>query len=270
MSARFSLAGRRALVTGASSGIGRAVAVGLAEQGATLLLHHFGDADGAAETALAVGGAPVFEADFTRDGVAAKLADEVLAGHGPVDILIANAAIERRGPWTGMSAAHVAEHFSANFLSLLALAQKLVPAMAGRGWGRVVATGSVMAARPRAETVAYAAMKSAQLTAVRAVARDVAPQGVTMNVVSPGAIEIGKNADRYADPAFRRAVVARIPAGRPGKPDDLVGAVLFLCSDAASYVTGVNIPVDGGWTIGDAPGALPGEAASTRTIPENG
>src|SRR5690606_37787134 len=109
--------------------------------------------------------------------------------------------------------------------------------------------GSVMAARPRAETVAYAAMKSAQFTAIRAIARDVAPRGVTMNVVSPGAIQIDKNAARYADPAFRGVVTAKIPVGRAGRPDDLVGAVLFLCSDAAAYVTGVNIPVDGGWTI---------------------
>lgn len=258
---RFSLGGRRALVTGASSGIGRAIALGLREQGAEIVLHHFGDAAGAAETAKLAGGAAVLEADFTRDGGASKLADDVLAKHGPIDILIANAAVERRGPWAEISAAHVLAHVSANFLSLLALTQTLVPAMAARGWGRVVATGSVMASRPRAETVAYAAVKSAQLTAMRAIARDVAPRGVTMNVVSPGAIEIEKNAARYAEPAFRRAVVAKIPVGRPGRPDDLVGAVLFLCSDAASYVTGINIPVDGGWTIGDAPGVLPGEAA---------
>ena len=86
---------------------------------------------------------------------------------------------------------------------------------------------------------------------------EVAGAGVTMNIVSPGAIEIETNAARYADPAFRRAVVARIPAGRPGLPEDVAGAVLFLCSNAASYVTGADIPVNGGWTIGDAPGSLP-------------
>src|SRR5690606_1290984 len=104
-----------------------------------------------------------------------------------------------------------------------------------------------------AETVIYAAMKSAQLTAIRAIAREVAGSGVTMNVVSPGAIETERTAARYADPEFRRAVVAKIPAGRAGLPEDVVAPVLMLCSDVAAYITGANIPVDGGWSIGDAP-----------------
>lgn len=258
---RFSLSGRRALVTGANSGIGRAIALGLAEHGAELVLHHFGDADGAAGVAEAIGnGTPILEADFTDAGAATALADEVLTRHGPIDILIANAAIERRLAWHDADPGHVEAHVAANFTSLLTLAGKLVPAMAGRGWGRVVATGSVMAARPRAETVVYASIKAAQLVAMRAIGREVAGSGVTMNVVSPGAIETEATASRYADAAFRRAVVAKIPVGRQGRPDDLVGAFVFLCSDAASYITGANIPVDGGWTIGDAPGALPGEA----------
>lgn len=258
---RFPLAGRRALVTGASSGIGRAIAVALAQAGAQLVLHHFGDADGAGRTARATGDAPVFEADFTKAGTAAALADEVVGRSGPIDILVANAAVERRVPWTGISEAHLADHVAANMMSLLALSQRLVPPMADRGWGRVVAIGSVMATRPRAETLAYAATKAAQLAALRSLARDVAGSGVTMNVVSPGAIEIEKNAARYADPAFRKAVVAKIPVGRQGSPADIAGPVAFLCSDAAAYITGVDIPVDGGWTIGDAPGTLPGEAA---------
>jgi NAD(P)-dependent dehydrogenase (short-subunit alcohol dehydrogenase family) len=191
---------------------------------------------------------------------AAAVADEALGKYGPVDILIANAAVEHRTPWTDVTTANVESHVAANFASLLVLTQKLVPAMAERGWGRVVAMGSVMATRPRAETVIYAALKSAQLTAIRAIAREVAGQGVTMNVISPGAIETERNAERYADPTLRRAVVAKIPAGRPGRPEDIVGAAVLLCSDAGSYITGTDIPINGGWTIGDAPGALP-EAA---------
>jgi NAD(P)-dependent dehydrogenase (short-subunit alcohol dehydrogenase family) len=255
----FSLAGRRALVTGASSGIGRAVAIGLARHGASVVLHHFGEAARAREVAEEIGsGTPVLEADFTDTRATSAFADAVAASNGPIDILISNAAIERRLAWEDATPAHVEAHAAANFTALLTLARRLVPPMAERGWGRVVATGSVMACRPRAETVVYASLKAAQLTAVRAIARDVAPHGVTMNVVSPGAIETEATAARYEDAAFRQAVAAKIPVGRHGRPDDLVGAFVFLCSDAARYITGANIPVDGGWTIGDAPGALPG------------
>jgi gluconate 5-dehydrogenase len=89
----------------------------------------------------------------------------------------------------------------------------------------------------------------------------VAARNVTMNVISPGAIETERTSGRYADPAFRRAVVAKIPAGRPGRPEDCVGPAIFLCSDEAAYLTGIDMPVDGGWSTGDAPGPLPGEAA---------
>jgi NAD(P)-dependent dehydrogenase (short-subunit alcohol dehydrogenase family) len=258
----FSLAGRRALVTGASSGIGRAVAIGLARRGASIVLHHFGDAARARETAEEIGsGTPVLEADFTNTHATAAFADKVAASHGPIDILISNAAIERRLAWEEATPAHVEDHAAANFTALITLAGKLVPPMVSRGWGRVVATGSVMACRPRSEAVVYASLKAAQLTAVRAIARDVAPHGVTMNVVSPGAIETEATSARYKDAAFRRAVAAKIPAGRHGRPDDVVGAFVFLCSDAARYITGADIPVDGGWTIGDAPGTLPGASA---------
>lgn len=257
---RFSLAGRRALVTGASSGIGRAVAIALAQQGATVALHHFGDAAGVRDTAAAIGpGTAVLEADFTDSKAMSAFACEV--ADGAIDILVSNGAIERRRAWDEVDEAHIQAHVAANFTALLTLATRLVPAMAKRGWGRVVATGSVMARRPRAETIVYASLKAAQLTAVRAMARDVAPHGVTMNVVSPGAIETEATAERYRDAAFRQAVAAKIPAGRHGQPDDVVGAFVFLCSDAARYITGADIPVDGGWTIGDAPGALPGATA---------
>lgn len=257
--ANLPFAGRRALVTGANSGIGLAIARGLRAQGADLVLHHFGDAEGAARLAQECGGAPVLEADFTQAGAAGQVAQAVVR-MGGVDILIANAAIERRGAWQVLDEATIGAHVSANFQSLITLSQALLPGMMQRGWGRVVALGSILALRPRAETLAYAAMKAAQHVAIMALAREAAAQGVTMNVVSPGAIEVEKNAARYADPAFRQAVVAKIPAGRQGQPADVAAAVLFLCSNEAAYITGADLPVDGGWSIGDPPGMLPGEA----------
>lgn len=264
MTGIFSLSGRRALVTGANTGIGRAVALGLAEMGADLVLHHFGDEDGAEAVRAKVEelgrSASVLQADFADRAAPETLAASALRG-GQVDILIANAATEKRAAWTKVDTALLDLHFDVNFVSLIVLAQALVPAMTERGWGRIVAVGSVLAARPRAETLVYASLKSAQLTAVRGMAREVASGGVTMNVIAPGAIETEANADRYAEPGFLSAVVAKIPAGKPGRPQDCVGPVLMLCSDAGAYITGASIPVDGGWTIGDATGALPGEAA---------
>lgn len=257
---QFSLAGRRALVTGANAGIGRALALGLATHGADLVLHHLDDDEGVAEVGnrIAAAGRKVacVEADFNNSSAVSSFAEAALR-HGPIDILVANAAVEHRGPWDVLTDDYVAQHVAVNFASLLTLMRKLVPAMAERGWGRVVAVGSILATRPRAETMVYAALKSAQLTAIRAIGREVAGQGVTMNVISPGAIETERNAERYAEPVFRSAVVAKIPAGRPGRPDDCVGPVVMLCSDAGAYITGANIPIDGGWLIGDAPGASP-------------
>lgn len=265
MSAIFSLAGRRALVTGANSDIGQAIARGLAGQGADLVLHHLdgaGATDRLAEEIRASGRkAATVEADFLDVDAVAPLAARILADHGAIDIVVSCVAIERRRPWIEVTPDHLHAHFAASVTAFVSLTSVLVPAMSAQGWGRVVAIGSVMASRPRAETVAYAAAKSAQSIAVRAIARDVARHGVTMNVVSPGAIKTERTAERYANPGFRKAVTAKIPANRPGTPEDVVGPVLFLCSDAAAYVTGADIPVDGGWTIGDAPGTLPGDAS---------
>ncbi|RJE84603.1 SDR family oxidoreductase [Paracoccus onubensis] len=247
------LQGRRALVTGADQGIGRAIARALHAQGVEVVIHHLGGADHVRNT---LPDAETHEADFTLPGSAEALAERVLE-NGHIDILIANAAIERRGDWRNVTPGTVADHVAANFTSLMTLCQRFLPRMTERGWGRVVAVGSVMAARPRAETIVYASLKSAQLTALRALAREVAGAGVTLNSIAPGAIETERNAAKYADSDFMAAVTAKIPAGRPGRPEDCVPPVLMLCSEAASYITGAEIPVDGGWTLGDAPGALP-------------
>lgn len=256
----FSLRGRRALVTGATSGIGQAVALGLAAAGADLVLHHFdsGSEVEALIRKLEALGADVaaVEGDFSNPSATENVAREAQA-FGPVDILILNAALERRLPWRQIDARHIERHVATNLVATIQLAQHLIPPMMARGWGRIVALGSIMASRPRSETVIYAALKSAQFTALAALARDTAAHGVTINVVSPGAIRTERNAEIYASPATLAAINAKIPAGRPGTPEDCVGPLLMLCSQAGAYINGANIPVDGGWSIGDPPGALP-------------
>src|SRR5690606_25772048 len=184
---------RRALAAGAEQGIGRAIARALHAQGAEVVIHHLGGADHARITLPDV---EIYEADFTLPGSVETLAGRVLE-NGHIDILIANAAIERRGDWRDVTPGTVADHVAANFASLMTLCQHFLPGMTERGWGRVVAVGSVMAARPRAETIVYASLKSAQLTALRALAREVAGAGVTLNSIAPGAIETERNAAKY-------------------------------------------------------------------------
>ncbi|MFN3225632.1 MAG: SDR family NAD(P)-dependent oxidoreductase [Hyphomicrobiales bacterium] len=250
------LAGRRAFVTGANTGIGRALALACARGGADVLIHHCGDGAGAKDVASQVTAmgrcADLLELDFSDTQGVVQAADSLADTQPAIDILILNAAIEHRRAWTEIDADLVHGHVSINLTASLLLMTRLVDAMAQRGWGRVVAIGSVLAARPRAEATIYASLKSAQLTAMRAIARDVAAKGVTMNVVSPGSILTDRSRDVLSDPDTRRFVERKIPAGRIGEPEDCVAPVLMLCSDAASYITGADIPVDGGWRIGDA------------------
>lgn len=252
------LAGRRALITGANTGIGRALALGCASAGANIILHHFDDEDGANEVASAIIGmgrqADILELDFA-DSRGVSRTTEMLATSEPgIDILILNAAIENRRAWSDIDTDLINQHVAVNYTASLLLMTKLVDAMSQRGWGRVVAIGSVLASRPRAETAIYASLKSAQLTAIRSIAREVGSKGVTMNVVSPGSILTERSRQALSNPTTRQFVENKIPVGRIGQPEDCVSPVLMLCSDAAGYITGADIPVDGGWHIGDAMG----------------
>ena len=253
--ATLPLDGRRALVTGGNSGIGAAVAAAFAEAGADLVVHHLDDTDGAqavADMARDAGRrADIVTGDLAEPAAGSRIAEEVLRG-GDVDILVLNASVEHRMAWEALSPGAIDLHVSANLTASLALLQALVPPMAARGWGRVISMGSIMAARPRAETLIYAALKAALDVALRSVSREVAGQGVTVNTIAPGAIETDRNAGRLRDPAVLPGVLAKIPAGRVGRPEDIAGPALMLASDAGSYITGATIPVDGGWSTGDA------------------
>jgi NAD(P)-dependent dehydrogenase (short-subunit alcohol dehydrogenase family) len=168
----------------------------------------------------------------------------VVAAFGVVDILVLNASIELVEPWTEISRERFDRQVAVNLRSTLELLQALVPAMQARGWGRVVTIGSVQQQRPHPSMLVYAGSKAMQHNWVLSLARQVGGSGVTVNNLAPGAIATARNREQLAREGER--LLGNIPAGRFGRPEDLVGAALLLCSDAGSYINGASLLVDGG------------------------
>lgn len=241
------LEGRVALVTGAARGIGLAIATGLAAAGANVILH---DRDRAA-TDLAV--AELGARGFTAGGLVHDLADPaapermraVLAGAGP-DILILCASVEIREGWDRISEGALALQSEVNLHATVRLIQAFLPGMIVRGFGRIVAIGSVQEERPNPSHFYYAATKVAQTSMILNLARTLREPGITCNVIKPGAILTDRNRAILADPAHEAAVLERIPLRRLGVPQDCVGAALLLCSPEGAYINGAEIAVDGG------------------------
>jgi glucose 1-dehydrogenase len=249
----FDLSGRTALVTGSGRGIGRAIALGLAERGASVAVHCPSRADEAAETAHAIEAAGVRSATLVADlrnvDACRSLIPEAARRVGPVDILVLNASTEIRSDWLEIAETDFDIQVVVNLKSSLLLLQAAVPGMAERGWGRVVAIGSIQEAKPNPHLVVYAALKAAQTNMMVNLARQYAKRGVTFNSIAPGAIATERNAAVLSDPAYRARVEEQIPSHRIGSPHDCIGAALLLCSDAGAYITGGTIFVDGGWHV---------------------
>jgi glucose 1-dehydrogenase len=252
----FDLTGRRALVTGARRGIGRAIAMALAAQGAHVALHHAptsderSDAEAViAEIAGAGGSAHRFEADFARAGTGTGLAADATRTIGPIDILVLNASIEILEDYDTISEEHFDRQVAINLRAPLELVQALLPGMKERGWGRIVTIGSIQQFKPHPQMLVYAGTKSAQMNWVRNLARHIGSGGVTINNLAPGAIWTARNDSRMSVPELRQQTEQRIPLGRLGKAEDLVGAALLLCSDAGSYINGIDLFVDGGLSV---------------------
>jgi len=250
----FDLTGRTALVTGARREIGRAIALAFAARGANLAIHHVGtdeetrDADSVvAEIRATRGNAQAFAADFAEDDAGSHLAQAVTAALGHIDILVLNASIELPEPFESVDRTRFDRQIAVNLRSTLELLQALVPPMAERGWGRVLAIGSVQQIIPHPAMFVYAGTKAAQHNWMLNLARQFGDRGVTVNNLAPGAIATARNREQLVIEGPE--LVKRIPVGRLGTPDDLVGAALLLCSDAGRYITGANLYVDGGRNI---------------------
>jgi len=244
----FSLKGKTALVTGARTGIGKAIAVGLAQAGADLVvLGHSPDFAEVTAEAEAVGaGVETIIVDLADpDSVEPALAG--LLARREVDVLVNNAGIIHRQPATDVSLSDWRRVQAVNLDSVFALSQAVGRQMTARGSGKVITIASLLSFQGGINVSGYTTSKHAVAGLTKALANEWAPRGVNVNAIAPGYIATDNTQALRDDSSRATAILERIPAGRWGSADDIGGAAVFLASDAAAYVHGTVLPVDGGW-----------------------
>ncbi|MBI5394532.1 MAG: SDR family oxidoreductase [Verrucomicrobia bacterium] len=247
---RFNLSGRAALVTGSSRGIGRAIALGLAECGAAVAVHGTKPAKALDETLAEVRRlsprSVAVIGDLSNPDVPARIVADAAAAFGALDILVVNASIQIRKPWGEVTQEEAEQQMQVNFHATWRMIQAAVPAMRAKKWGRILTIGSVQQQRPHPDMVVYAASKSAQENLVRNLAKQLGPDGITVNNLAPGVILTDRNTAALSDETYAARVRGMIPSRAFGEAEDCVGAALLMCSDAGRYITGVDLLVDGG------------------------
>ena len=250
--AAFDLSGRLALVTGSTRGIGRTLAEGLSAAGATVVVHGRNHEQATAEAAAitAATGTPAlataFDVTDTAQIDAALTALE--AEHGALDVLVNNAGIQRRAPLTEFTDEDWDDLVATNLSSAFKCARRAAAGMIARGSGRIINIGSVQSQLARPSIAAYSATKGGIVMLTKGLTADLAPHGVQVNALAPGYFATELTAALVADQEFSAWVAGRTPAGRWGATEDLVGPLVFLASDAAAFVNGQTLYVDGGMT----------------------
>ena len=247
---KFNLDGKVALVTGASSGLGQAMAIALAEAGADIACHgRTGEAvhetcrfvAALGQRALAV------EGEMSDAEVPARLVESALSEFGRIDILINNAGTIRRSPAVEYSEEDWADVLEVNLSSVFRLSQAAGRGMIKQGSGKIVNIASLLSFQGGITVPAYTASKAGVAGLTKALANEWAKFNVNVNAIAPGYMSTKNTAPLKADETRNRQILDRIPAGRWGESDDLAGAVVFLSSPASDYVQGHVLVVDGGW-----------------------
>ncbi len=246
---QFKLDGRIAIVTGASRGLGRSIALALAEAGADIALVH---RSGAAEVQRRIeelGRRCVsIRADLADRTSVPTIVGETVERLGGLDILVNNAGIIRRAPLLEFTERDWDDVMDVNLRSVFLLSQAVAKVMMGQGrGGRIVNLASMLSFQGGILVPSYTASKSAVLGLTRLLANELAPHGINVNAIAPGYMETDNTKPLREDPVRSKAILERIPAGRWGSPDDLQGAAVFLASAASQYMHGYTIAVDGGW-----------------------
>jgi len=249
------LEGRRALVTGAGTrGMGRAIAEALGVEGADVAVHYYGDGTAARELVdrLRASGRRAVDlgADLGDPMAARALVRRAIDALGGLDVVVCCAATLSRVPFLDLTDAEWDRVHAVNLHGYFAVGQEAARHMVERGGGgRIVMVSSVNQVTVNRGIAHYAATKGGVMQLAKAMALELAPQGITVNLIAPGTIETDLNRAFLADPENRRAKLGLIPMERIGRPEDVAGAAVFLASAAAGYVTGATIVVDGGLTL---------------------
>lgn len=245
------LTGRCALVTGASRGIGRAIAVALAKAGADVAINYSGNEEAAKQTEdiCAAYGVKtlVIKADVSDAESCKAMVDRVKESFGKIDILVNNAGITRDKLMIGMSEADFMDVINTNLKGSFLCMQLVSKLMIKQRYGRIINLSSVVGLHGNAGQVNYAASKAGVIGMTKSAAKELASRNITVNAVAPGMIETDMTA--VIPEKAKEAMMASIPAGRAGKPEDIANVVAFLASEEASYMTGQVVSVDGGMSV---------------------
>jgi len=247
----LNLAGRVALITGGSRGIGKAIARRLAEAGAQVVISYLHDEETANETVAEItgqfnAGAFAIRADISVVAEAERLVEAALRRFGRVDVLVCNAGI-----WEGAAVEEMTEELwdrviEINLRGTWAICRAATPCLKSQKWGRIVIVSSTAGQRGEANFSNYAASKGGQIAFTKSLAVELGPYGITVNAVAPGWVETEMTAKTFTDEDFRKSVEQAIPVGRIAAPDDIALPVLFLCSEWARHINGEVLNINGG------------------------
>ncbi len=246
-----SLEGRVAVVTGASKGLGKQMAIALAQAGATVaLVSRSAEMLESVKAEIEAAGyrSHAFVADVRDESDVSRMAGNVRDAAGAPDILINNAGVNLRKPLHEFSLEEWHLVTQTNLDSAFLCTRAFVPGMTEKKFGRIINMASTMAHVALAHRTAYCASKSGLLGMTKALALELAPHGITANAISPGPFATEMNTILIQDPTRNAEFISKIPAGRWGKVEEIGPLAVFLCSEAAGFITGTDILIDGGWT----------------------